>query len=123
MIRRATFRSAAAVLTLTLLGCVQPAYERIVVYELDVSGQKNVQSTGVHGDDTPLSWSEDQAMTVVVPDSLYRTTVTYRSGRLKTEVKFTVNGTFEFDNADNRRVPFDMSGDTTIYRARFNVRP
>ena len=120
---RSLTRFAACTIAAVLGGCVQPAYDRVVVYELDVSGQKNVQSAGVRGDEKPLSWNEDQAMTVVVPDSLYRTTVTYRSGRLKTEVKFTVNGTFEFDNADNRRVPFDMSGDTTIYRARFNVRP
>ncbi|HYW32772.1 MAG TPA: hypothetical protein VE869_14835, partial [Gemmatimonas sp.] len=50
-------------------GCVQPAYERIVVYELDVSGQKAVTTVGVRGDDSPLSWRKDQPMTAVVPDS------------------------------------------------------
>jgi hypothetical protein len=104
-------------------GCVQKAYERTVVYELDVSALDSVKTVGLRGDNLPLSWQQDQAMTAVVADSLYRTTVTYRTGYRATEVKFTVNGTFEFDNGDNRRVPFEMNGDTTIYRARFNVRP
>jgi putative oxidoreductase len=110
-------------LLLVATGCVQPAYDRTVIYELDVSALDSIQSVGLRGDEAPLSWQKDQPLTAIVPDSLYRTTVTYRTGYLKTEVKFTVNGTFEFDNADNRRVPFDMRGDTTIYRARFNVRP
>lgn len=65
-----------------------------------------------------------------VPDSagLYTATVTTRTGRLITEVKFVVNGTFEFADAEdqeNRRVPLPRTttgGDTLVYRAVFNSR-
>lgn len=105
-----------------LASCVQPAYDKTVIYELDVSDAREIRSVGVRGDDTPLSWNTDLALTPVVPDSLYRVTVTYHTGYLKSEVKFTVNGEFEFRDGENRRVPL-TTGDTTIYRARFNVRP
>ena len=67
---------------------------------------------------------------VPVPGSagLYTTTVTGRTGRLVTEVKFVVNGTFEFSdsqNQENRKVPLPRTttgGDTLIYRAVFNTR-
>jgi hypothetical protein len=114
---------AGGSLCLATTGCVQKAYDRTVVYELDVSALDSVKTVGLRGDDRPLVWQQDQPMTAVVADSLYRTTVTYHTGYRTTDVKFTVNGTFEFDNGDNRRVPFEMNGDTTIYRARFNVRP
>ena len=117
---RPTANRLAAAVALLLTGCVQPASDRTVIYELDVSQLDSVRTTGVRGDDTPLSWQKDQPMTVVVPDSLYRTTVTYRTGTLKTEAKFTVNGQFEFENGENRRIEF--RGDTTVYRARFAVR-
>lgn len=105
-----------------LAGCVQPAYDKTVTYELDVSGVRAIRTVGVRGDDKPLSWNTDVALTPVVPDSLYRATVTYHTGSLKSEVKFTVNGEFELQDGANRRVPL-ATGDTTVYRARFNVRP
>jgi putative oxidoreductase len=105
-----------------LAGCVQPAFDKTVVYTLDVSGIPDVKTVGVRGDDRPLSWDSDRALTPVVKDSLYRVTVTYHTGYLKTEVKFTVNGDFELKEGGNRRVAFGPR-DTTAYQARFNVRP
>lgn len=115
-------RVMALLCALTLTACVQPTYSRTVVYELDVSALDGVQTVGVRGDDRPLSWSTDAAMTPVVRDSLYRAVITYRTGFRKTEVKFVVNGQFEFEHGENRRVGFDMARDTTLYRARFNQR-
>ncbi len=105
-----------------LTACVQPAYDKTVVYMIDVSGIPNVRTVGVRGGDKPLQWSQDLAMTQVMKDSLFRVAVTYHTGYLQTEVKFTVNGEFEFQQSDNRRVVFGPS-DTTVYQARFNVRP
>jgi putative oxidoreductase len=119
MMRRYLLPLAALAL---LAGCVQPAYDKTVVYTVDVSGIPNVKSVGLRGEDNPLSWRTDLALTPIVKDSLYRVAVTYHTGYLKTEVKFTVNGEFEFQDSDNRRVAFSAR-DTTAYQARFNVRP
>lgn len=106
-----------------LAGCVQPAHDKTVVYLLDISGLPNVKQVGLRGRDKPLSWEQDLPLVPANPDStLYRAVVTTHTGYLITEVKFTVNGEFELQQADNRRVEFSH-GDTAIYRARFNVRP
>ena len=121
---------AGAVATVVAVsGCVQAAYDRTVVYRVDVSAVPNVSTVGLRGGDQPLSWRTDTPM-VPVPDSagLYTATVTTRTGRLVTEVKFVVNGTFEFSDAqnqENRKVPLPRTttgGDTLIYRAVFNTR-
>lgn len=105
---------------LLLPGCVQKAANKTVVYLLDVRGVPNVQQVGLRGRDKPLSWDYDLELTPVRKDSLYRAVVTTHTGYLITEVKFTVNGEFELKDKDNRRIEFN-SGDTTVYRARFNV--
>jgi putative oxidoreductase len=110
-------------------GCVQAAYDRTVVYRVDVSALPNVSSVGLRGEDQPLSWDQDTPM-MPVPDSagLYTATVTTRTGRLITDVKFVVNGRFEFSDAknqENRKVPLPRTtagGDTLLYRAVFNQR-
>ncbi|SHJ49852.1 putative oxidoreductase [Hymenobacter daecheongensis DSM 21074] len=106
---------------LLLPGCVQKATDKTVVYLLDVSGLPNVQKVGLRGRDKPLSWDQDLELMSMVKDSLYRAVVTTHTGYLITEVKFTINGEFELKEADNRRIEFGP-GDTTVYRARFNVR-
>ncbi|RSK41111.1 hypothetical protein [Hymenobacter perfusus] len=109
--------------SLLLPGCVQPAHDKTVVYLLDVRGLPDVRQVGIRGRDKPLSWGQDLQLKPTGPDStLYRAVVTTHTGYLITEVKFTVNGEFEFQDADNRRIQFGP-GDTTTYRARFNVRP
>jgi putative oxidoreductase len=109
--------------SLLLPGCVQPAHDKTVVYLLDVRDLPNVRQVGLRGRDKPLSWGQDLPLKPANPDStLYRAVVTIHTGYLLTEVKFTVNGEFEFKDADNRRIKFGP-GDTTVYRARFNVRP
>jgi len=108
--------------SLLLPGCVQPAHDKTVVYLLDVRGLPNVQQVGLRGRDKPLSWDQDLPLTPTGPDSsLYRAVITTHTGYLVTEVKFTVNGEFELKEADNRRIEFSPT-DTTVYRARFNVR-
>ncbi len=114
-------RPVLALALLALLpACVQKAADKTVVYLLDVHGLPNVRQVGLRGRDKPLSWDYDQPLTPIGPDSLYRAVVTIHTGYAATEVKFTVNGDFELKNQDNRRVAFGP-GDTTVYRARFNV--
>ena len=115
---RLNARSIAAVALCGLGACVQPAFDRTVVYELQIAGVPDVRSVAVRGDDAPLSWKKDLLLTRATDDSVYRATVTYRTGRLKTEVKFVVNGIFELQELPNRRVAF--TGDTTRYRALFD---
>ena len=115
---------AALALACLLLptGCVQPAHDKTVVYLLDVSGLPNVQQVGLRGRDKPLSWDNDLQLTALKKDSLYRAVVTTHTGYKVTEVKFTLNGSFELKDQPNRRVEFD-GGDTPVYRAKFDVRP
>ena len=122
-VRRAAWGVVCS-LSIALSGCVQPAYDRTIVYELDTTGVSNVQSVGVRGRDKPLSWNTDVAMAQGVPGGPYVVAITYRTGYLVTEVKFTMNGEFELANKDNRIVRMSRTstgGDTTVYRAKYNV--
>ena len=105
---------------LSLVGCVQKTYKRTVVCYLNVGGIKNIQTVGVRGEGKPLSWDTDLPLKEVVKDSLYTTTLSGETGYKFIEVKFTVNGEFELQNKENRRVLFS-AGDTTVYKAVFNV--
>jgi putative oxidoreductase len=111
-----------------LLGaaCVQPAYDRVVVYRVAVPDTAVVKTVGLRGQGNPLSWNSDLPM-APVPDSagLYEVTVIHHTGSLVNEVKFTLNGQFEFEGEANRTVrvpPTTVGNDTTLYRATFNVR-
>ncbi len=105
---------------LSLVGCVQKTYKRTVVCHLNVAGIKNIQTVGIRGEGKPLSWDTDLPLTEVVKDSLYTITLSGETGYKFIEVKFTVNGEFELQNKENRRVLFS-AGDTTVYKAVFNV--
>ncbi len=109
--------SAFAVLGLT--SCVQKSYTRKVTLLLDVSGNKNIQQVGIRGDNEPFSWDYDTEMEVVKKDSLYKKTFEINTGRLCTEIKFTINGEFELQDKENRKVYFAENGET-IYKAKFN---
>ncbi|MDZ7935758.1 MAG: hypothetical protein U5M51_12520 [Emticicia sp.] len=65
--------------------------------------------SGVAGEGKPLSWQSDLPLKEIVKDSLYSTTLTVETGYLFSEVKFTVNGEFELQDKDNRRVIYDKS--------------
>jgi hypothetical protein len=104
----------------SLTSCVQKTKKHSVTLLLDVSAMKDIQNVGVRGNDKPFSWNEDVIMEVVKKDSLYKTTFTIETGRICTELKFTVNGNFELQDKENRKVYFDESG-KTIYKAKFDV--
>lgn len=107
-------------LGLLMTSCVQKTIPQKVVYLLDVSGVKNIETVGVRGADSPLSWETDLPMTAVVKDSLYRAEVTYITGYKITEVKFTINGIFELQNQENRKIRFDEKQAMTEVKAVFN---
>lgn len=109
--------SAFAILGVT--SCVQKTTTQKVTLFLDVSGQKDIKSVGVRGQGNPLEWDKDLVMTAIQKDSLYKITFISKTGRLCNEVKFTINGNFELQEKDNRKVYFDKSG-ITIYKAKFN---
>lgn len=84
----------------------------------------NVQTVGVRGSDKPMSWRTDLPLARRDSEGIWTTTVTYRTGRLVTDVKFSVNGEFELQDAPNRtvRVPKTTTGgDTMVHRAVFNT--
>jgi hypothetical protein len=103
----------------TAISCVQSTRSRVAVLTLDVSGMGPIKSVGVRGEGNPLSWREDYPMSVLVQDSLYTVTITGQTPYDFTEIKFTVNGQFELEGKDNRRLVF--TGDTTYFRGRFNA--
>ena len=102
--------------------CVQKTYKRTIVITLDVSKVTNLKKVGIRGENKPLSWDADFEMKEIVKDSLYKATITGETGYLFTEIKFTANDEFEFQNQPNRRIIFDKKKDTTFYKAIFNKR-
>jgi putative oxidoreductase len=111
--------SLISAIIIIVTSCVQSTRPRVVVMTLDVAGMGPVKSVGVRGEGNPLSWKEDKPLTAIVPDSLYTLTVTGHTPYDFTEIKFTVNGQFELENKANRRLVF--TGDTTYYKATFNI--
>lgn len=104
---------------LLLNGCVQKTYKKTVVFELDTSNQKNIETVGIRGDDKPLNWDSSTPLTVVKKDTTYTLTASFVTGYRFTEVKFTVNDEFELKGKDNRRINFSAQ-DTTYYKAVFD---
>jgi hypothetical protein len=103
-----------------LTSCVQKTKKHSVTLLLDVSAMKDVKNVGVRGNDKPFSWDNDTQMEVVKKDSLYKTTFTIETGRICTEIKFTVNGNFELQDKNNRKVYFNQNGET-VYKAKFDL--
>ncbi len=54
-----------------MTGCVQKTYRKTVVFELDVSQLKNIETVGIRGDDQPLSWDNSTPMTAIKKDTTY----------------------------------------------------
>lgn len=113
---------AIASLFLLTTGCVQKAYKKTVIVTLTLQNMKDVKTAGIRGNGKPLSWRQDYEMKELIKDSLYKATVTTITGYKFAEIKFTVNGEFELQNKDNRRVQFG-TGDTSYYMAVFNQPP
>jgi hypothetical protein len=111
--------SIICAILLAATGCVQSTRTRVGVLTLDVSGMGPIKLVGVRGEGNPLSWREDYPMRVLVQDSLYTVTITGQTPYDFTEIKFTVNGEFELEGKENRRLMF--TGDTTYFKAKFNV--
>jgi PBP1b-binding outer membrane lipoprotein LpoB len=103
-----------------LTSCVQKTKKHSVTLLLDVSAMKDIKSVGVRGNDKPFSWDNDVEMEVVKKDSLYKTTFTIETGRICTEIKFTVNGNFELQDKNNRKIYFNQNGET-VYKAKFDL--
>lgn len=123
---RSVTRAVLAAMVMVGSACVQKAYDRVVIYRVSVTGVPDVKSVGLRGQGNPLSWDKDIPL-APVPDSagVYQAIVTHHTGSIATEVKFTVNGQFEFEGSDNRIVrmkPTTVGNDTTMYRGVFNVR-
>lgn len=116
------FIKLLSIATIFLLSsCIQKTKNQSVTLLLDVSGQKNIEIVGVRGQGNPLEWDKDLVMTTIKKDSLYKIIFVSKTGRLCNELKFTINGNFELQDKDNRKVYFDKSG-KTVYKAKFNIR-
>ena len=103
---------------LMITACVQKTHSYTVIYTLNLSAQPGIQQVGIRGKDSPLSWQKDSLMNPVFKDSIYSVTITYITGYKFTEYKFTVNGAFEKNFQNNRRVYF--KGDTTRVNAVYD---
>ena len=99
--------------------CVQKSSNKTVVVKLNVQNEKDIKSVGIRGEQRPLSWRSDQEMTAVKKDTTYTTSFSLVTGYKFAEIKFTVNGEFEFNDMPNRKIFFDTK-DTTYYEATFN---
>ncbi len=108
------------VLLFGLLSCVQKSSKKTIIVKLNVEGIKNIQSVGMRGSEKPLNWDYDLELKPIIKNKLYTTTFSIITGYKFTEAKFTVNGQFELNNKNNRRLVFNNS-DTTVYEAKYNV--
>ncbi len=106
-------------LVITMLSCVQPSSKKTVILKLNVQDVKNIEMVGIRGNGNPLSWNSDLELKPIVKDTLYTATFSVVTGYKFIEAKFTVNGDFEFQDKDNRRIYFSEK-DTTLYEAKFN---
>jgi hypothetical protein len=102
-----------------LTNCVQKSGVKTVIVKLHVNGIKNIQSVGLRGNDQPLSWDYDMELVPLAKDSIYTATFSILTGYKFTEAKFTVNGQFELNESDNRKIIFSEN-DTTVYEAVFD---
>lgn len=110
-----------AFIFLFITGCVQKSGKKIIILKLDVGAMKNIKIVGIRGNEKPLSWDADLELKPIVKDSIFSATYSLVTGYKFTEVKFTVNGQFELNEKDNRKIIFATTGDTTIYEAKFDV--
>ena len=108
-----------AIAFLSLTGCVQKSSKKTIIVKLNVESIKNVQAVGIRGNEKPLSWDYDIKLKPVIKDTLYTATLSLVTGYKFIEVKFTVNGKFELNEKDNRKIIFS-NNDTTIYEAKFD---
>lgn len=109
----------ALLILISLCSCVQKTKTHVVTLFLDVSGIKDIKTVGIRGEEKPFSWDSDLEMEVVKKDSIYKKTIEIKTGRLCTEIKFTINGDFELKDKENRKVYFNQKGNT-IYKATYD---
>lgn len=102
-----------------MASCVQKAYKRTVIFNVDVKGIKNIKKVGLRGKDFPLSWNHDYEMKLG-NDSIYTATITGETGYLYTEFKYTINDEFELKEQNNRKVYFGNK-DTITCTVTFNI--
>jgi hypothetical protein len=107
-------------LILCFISCVQKSSKKIITVKLNVEGIKNVEAVGIRGNEKPLSWDYDMELKPIIKDTLYFATFSLVTGYKFTEAKFTVNGKFELNAKDNRKIMFSDK-DTTFYEAKFDV--
>jgi hypothetical protein len=66
-----------------------------------------------------LNWNCDSEITIFTKDSLFTITKTFETGYKFVEVKFRLNGEYELQNQENRKVYFSEK-DTTFLEFNFN---
>jgi PBP1b-binding outer membrane lipoprotein LpoB len=110
----------ATIILFFFTGCVQKSSKKTVLLKLNVEGLKDIRTVGIRGSQKPLSWDYDLELKPIVKDTLYTATFSLVTGYKFTEVKFTVNGQFELNEKDNRKIMFSEA-DTTVYEAKFDI--
>lgn len=100
--------------------CVQKAFTKTMIITLTVKGKRDVERVGIRGNGNPLSWNTDFMMTPLIKDSVYRAVVVTETAFSSTEIKFTLNGAWELEQAPNRVINFKKGVDTIWYDATFN---
>lgn len=110
---------AIVLVSICLIGCVQKSYDRTIVFSLKANGIQRIENVGIRGNDRPLNWENDFPMYYDAKDDSYKANVTMNTGYLFTEFKFVVNGEFELQNQENRKLLFKAK-DTIFYTAEFN---
>ena len=112
------------VLTLALAAWspVQESKEQRVLFQLDTSSfTGDIQTVGIRGEGNPLSWRTDFPLVKNEKTGLYEGECRANTGYAKTEVKFVINGEFEFQDDSNRVIYFAPDQNTRV-RSTWNRR-
>jgi hypothetical protein len=110
----------STILIISYASCVQKSSKKTVIVKLNTASIKDIKSVGMRGSEKPLSWDYDLDLKPIIKDTLYEASFSLVTGYKFTEGKFTINGNFEFNDKDNRRILFSEE-DTTVYEATYNI--
>lgn len=102
------------ILAVVAASCVQEVKKHTVTFRLSAEGIAQGSRVAIKGTDKPLSWEQDVVMPYDSTSGYYTATVTFYTGYLFTEYKYTADGVYELEGQENREVIFNESGNTLV---------
>lgn len=107
----------------SICACVQEMRDIKIHFSVDMSKAENVNSVGVIGDNSPLSWNKSILLADSDGDGIYEGDITIRAAYNYAEFKFMLNDDIiELEGKGNRQVDFTDSKEAK-YSGIFDQEP